>query len=269
MSGGGTAQWYVAQNGTRNGPVSEAELRTMYEGRRIGPNDLVWCPQFPEWKRAGDVFGVTVGPPPLPSAAANGAPGGLAVFARQPATASPGAASGGQPHSAAWAAFRRYKLKGLDIDERPDAITFSQHNAYSTQRVFPAALLAGMIGFSPIIILPMTARDPLSGLLGGIAMSPITMIVALLLYWLLYRRYVHGKNAVVVRRGTVYLDRPGQNVTLNVADIERITVATESGRNTVVFWDHGIPLHTLLLPTQEDAEAVRNGITAAIALKNG
>ena len=65
---GASAQWYVARGGAQHGPVSESEIRAWLQSRHIGPDDHVWCPDFTEWKRAGEVFAQPLRPPPMPPA---------------------------------------------------------------------------------------------------------------------------------------------------------------------------------------------------------
>ncbi len=43
------SQWFHAQDGRQNGPVSEEELRHLVSSGTVGPDDLVWCDGMSEW----------------------------------------------------------------------------------------------------------------------------------------------------------------------------------------------------------------------------
>ena len=43
------SQWFHAQDGHQNGPVSAEELRHLVSSGTVGPDDLVWCDGMPEW----------------------------------------------------------------------------------------------------------------------------------------------------------------------------------------------------------------------------
>jgi hypothetical protein len=64
--------WYYASSGVQNGPVSEAELRSLAASGRLLPSDLVWRDGMPSWQPAAAVPGLLPaaagGPPPLPAA---------------------------------------------------------------------------------------------------------------------------------------------------------------------------------------------------------
>lgn len=73
--------WYHARNGEQYGPMTWAELQSRQDAGQIGKNDLLWCPDFTEWKAAAEIFPPkSQPPPPLPKRAA--AP---VATARQPA----------------------------------------------------------------------------------------------------------------------------------------------------------------------------------------
>jgi hypothetical protein len=47
--GGNTAEWYIAVNGQRHGPVGAAEIRQMLQRRDIGQDTLLWKSGMSEW----------------------------------------------------------------------------------------------------------------------------------------------------------------------------------------------------------------------------
>lgn len=49
--------WYYAKNGERQGPISEASLRSMLVTGEIAQTDLVWREGMPDWLPAGEVMG--------------------------------------------------------------------------------------------------------------------------------------------------------------------------------------------------------------------
>ncbi|CAN0485638.1 unnamed protein product, partial [Phaeothamnion confervicola] len=55
--------WFIARDGTRHGPISDAEMRKFVELGHLKPTDLVWCQRFSEWQLASQVFGAGLGQP--------------------------------------------------------------------------------------------------------------------------------------------------------------------------------------------------------------
>lgn len=49
------AQWYYAENGEQQGPVSLAEMLRLVSAKRIQPTDLVWCDGMADWLPVGEV----------------------------------------------------------------------------------------------------------------------------------------------------------------------------------------------------------------------
>ena len=63
-----TDSWHYARNGTRFGPLPRAELAALATRGEVGPDDLVWHPDFgPEWRPARTVDGLKFSTPPPPS----------------------------------------------------------------------------------------------------------------------------------------------------------------------------------------------------------
>lgn len=62
------ASWYYSAGGTRQGPVSEHELRALAADGTVKPSDLVWCKGMSGWVSAAEVEGLFPEdlPPPLP-----------------------------------------------------------------------------------------------------------------------------------------------------------------------------------------------------------
>lgn len=49
------AQWHYGFDGKRHGPVTAAQLRTLWLDQRIPDNSLVWCEGMAEWRPIGEV----------------------------------------------------------------------------------------------------------------------------------------------------------------------------------------------------------------------
>ena len=65
-------QWYYAQQGQRQGPVSEEQLKQLASTGQVKPTDKVWKQGMAEWQAASAVEGLIPKPaenepPPLPS----------------------------------------------------------------------------------------------------------------------------------------------------------------------------------------------------------
>lgn len=58
--------WFYAQNGERQGPVSEAEAQRLVEDGTIGPDTLVWSEGMENWAKASTVLPAMGGTPPTP-----------------------------------------------------------------------------------------------------------------------------------------------------------------------------------------------------------
>ena len=100
------SEWYYEKNGSRHGPVTNAELRAMCADGRLAPGDMVWKESLPRWVKAAQLAGVRFneddpflaagdGPKPGPSATAapEGANGGAARGAAPVGAASAPAAA--------------------------------------------------------------------------------------------------------------------------------------------------------------------------------
>lgn len=66
-------QWYYVKNQQKYGPVSAAELQSLVRSGKLGPRDLIWTDQWPDWRAVATVPGLMgsaapaqSGPPPLP-----------------------------------------------------------------------------------------------------------------------------------------------------------------------------------------------------------
>ncbi|MEL6316594.1 MAG: SPFH domain-containing protein, partial [Pseudomonadota bacterium] len=60
------AQWHVAIDGARHGPMERRALREWAAEGRIGADALVWRPGFDGWRRLGDVAELASADPPQP-----------------------------------------------------------------------------------------------------------------------------------------------------------------------------------------------------------
>jgi hypothetical protein len=47
--------WHVIIGGQRQGPLTEDQVLTYLGDGRLAADDFVWCPDFPDWKRAGEI----------------------------------------------------------------------------------------------------------------------------------------------------------------------------------------------------------------------
>ena len=65
--------WFYAQNGERQGPVSESEAQRLVQAGTIGADTLVWTEGMQDWAKASAVLPMMGGtPPPPPPPAAPG-----------------------------------------------------------------------------------------------------------------------------------------------------------------------------------------------------
>lgn len=58
---------YIAKNGARTGPYTEAHVREMLTGGLASPEDLAWRDDVPEWQPLHTLLGLRL-PPPIPAA---------------------------------------------------------------------------------------------------------------------------------------------------------------------------------------------------------
>ncbi|MGD0897003.1 MAG: GYF domain-containing protein [Thermoguttaceae bacterium] len=58
-------QWYYAQKGQRQGPVSEEQLKELASTGQLKPNDKVWKQGMAQWAKAIEVFPPAVPAPPV------------------------------------------------------------------------------------------------------------------------------------------------------------------------------------------------------------
>ena len=56
--------WFYSSNGQQLGPVEEAQIRSLFAGGRIKPEDLVWAEGMPQWIPASQTF-VAAAPAPM------------------------------------------------------------------------------------------------------------------------------------------------------------------------------------------------------------
>jgi hypothetical protein len=47
--------WHVIIGGERRGPLTEDQVLAYLGDGTLAANDFVWCPAFPDWKRAGEI----------------------------------------------------------------------------------------------------------------------------------------------------------------------------------------------------------------------
>ena len=68
--------YHVVSNGTKVGPLNEAEVREKSARGELRPQDLCWTAGWAEWRKVGDVFPSANAdePPPLPIPAGGAAP---------------------------------------------------------------------------------------------------------------------------------------------------------------------------------------------------
>jgi len=58
--------WFYAQNGERQGPVSETEMQRLVQAGTIGADTLVWTEGMQDWAKASAVLPMMGGTPPPP-----------------------------------------------------------------------------------------------------------------------------------------------------------------------------------------------------------
>jgi len=57
-------EWYVSRNGSKEGPFSPAQIRTLAESDALLPTDMVWHTGMENWKPISEIPGLLT-PPPL------------------------------------------------------------------------------------------------------------------------------------------------------------------------------------------------------------
>jgi len=63
--------WMAVVEGKQHGPLSNSELKSLADGKRLQPTDLVWKEGMAEWVPASKIKGLfPAAPPPLPPSAA-------------------------------------------------------------------------------------------------------------------------------------------------------------------------------------------------------
>ncbi|MDX2225899.1 MAG: DUF4339 domain-containing protein [Verrucomicrobiae bacterium] len=60
--------YHLIQKGKQSGPFSGELITQMMDSGQVAPTDLVWCQGMVDWQPAGQHFGTSVVPPPLPQA---------------------------------------------------------------------------------------------------------------------------------------------------------------------------------------------------------
>ena len=70
MSGNVAASgWYLARDGKKHGPITEAELRRLVDDRHLKPEDLLWRAGMAGWQAAGELPEVGASEPGPPASA--------------------------------------------------------------------------------------------------------------------------------------------------------------------------------------------------------
>jgi hypothetical protein len=64
-------EWYIAQNGNTEGPVTQAELENLIRSGILKHSDLVWKDGFADWVQAGTLPGLFKSPPVPPQLSVN------------------------------------------------------------------------------------------------------------------------------------------------------------------------------------------------------
>lgn len=49
-------EWYIARDGKQHGPLTSVEMQKFVELGHLKPSDLVWCPDFTDWRNGYEVF---------------------------------------------------------------------------------------------------------------------------------------------------------------------------------------------------------------------
>ena len=71
--------WYVAVNGNREGPFSDAQIREQIARGQVGSDTLVWAQPMAAWIKAGEVPGLITAAQRAATPAVPGAGGALAT----------------------------------------------------------------------------------------------------------------------------------------------------------------------------------------------
>lgn len=165
-----------------------------------------------------------------------------------------------------WQAFRRYRIKGIDIAERPGRIAFSQMNAYSRKGKLVVGLLALAVLLGPTIGISMgPGREAMFGGLVYffIALIPTALIMALGML------FVRRPTVLEITPGQIVIDNANEKFTLTPERMKNTEVRQEGQKHSIYVWDGPIPLYTFSMKTPQDAIAVKEGIMAAVRAVNG
>lgn len=49
--------WHYAKGGEKHGPITAAQLKELVTTGQLAPDDLVWCEDMKEWRKASTVKG--------------------------------------------------------------------------------------------------------------------------------------------------------------------------------------------------------------------
>lgn len=63
-------EWYIARDGKQHGPLTSVEMQKFVELGHLKQTDLVWCPDFTDWRNGFEVFPAAAAPrqaPPEPA----------------------------------------------------------------------------------------------------------------------------------------------------------------------------------------------------------
>lgn len=83
-------EWFLGRDGTQYGPLSDVEMRKLFELGHLRADDLIWRQGFPSWLPAPEVFKA----PPTPAAAPPPPPPSAPPTEPAPVTAEPPPAAG-------------------------------------------------------------------------------------------------------------------------------------------------------------------------------
>lgn len=165
-----------------------------------------------------------------------------------------------------WQAFRRYRIRGVDILERPGRIEFNQMNSHSRKGAGVVFLVLVGVWFGPIVVI----------IAAGLGRDPAVTAVAYFFLAMLPVAALMGIGYLIIRRPTVLEITPGQVVIDNANEkfvlpperVKNVEVRQTGMRSSIFVWDGAVPLYTFSLKTQQEAIAIKEGIMLAIRAVN-
>lgn len=168
---------------------------------------------------------------------------------------------------AEWNEFRRYKFKGVRIEDRKGFIRFSQRvNIYDQRATWPiltVRVLGGAVWLIPTVILGIK-----SGAFAAILYFLAACIPVGLVMWLAYIIF-RDRMGVDIYPGRIVLKEGRRETHVRLEDIQNIDVrTTANGSYGVYVWNRKIPVLILFQVVEYQAISLREGIILAMEVMN-